>query len=70
MRAGAIEASPAGVGAVEVARRMLSEADVATIVRGEISERRTAAVAYEAAGHADRAAELAAEADALAVHLP
>lgn len=67
--AGAIEASPVGVGAAEVARRVLSEADVAAIVRAEIAERRAAADAYEAAGHGERAAELVAEADALAPYL-
>lgn len=51
--AGAIEASPVGVGAAEVARRVLSEADVAAIVRAEIAERRAAADAY--GGRARRA---------------
>jgi uncharacterized protein YqeY len=69
VRAGAIETSPVGVGAAEVARRELTEADVAAIVRGEVEERRAAAAAYQAAGRGDRAAELAAEADALTAHL-
>lgn len=68
-RAGAIETSPVGVGAAEVARRMLSEADVAAIVTTEISERRAAAATYELAGHSDRATRLVAEADALAMYL-
>ena len=65
VRAGAIEMSPVGLGAAEVARRE----QVAAIVRGEVEERRAAAVAYEAAGRGDKAAELTAEADALSVHL-
>lgn len=69
VRAGAIEASRVGVGAAEAARRELTEADVTAIVQTEISERRAAAAAYEASGHAERAAELLAEADALTAHL-
>lgn len=69
VRAGAIEASPVGLGAAEVARRELTAAEVAAIVRGEIAERRAAALGYEAAGRADKAAELAAEADVLAGYL-
>lgn len=68
-RAGAIEASRVGVGAAEAARRELTEADVMAIVQTEISERRAAATTYEASGHAERAAELLAEADVLAAHL-
>jgi uncharacterized protein YqeY len=69
VRAGAIELSPVGLGAAEVARRELTEDEVVAIVRGEVEERRAAAVAYEAAGRGDKAAELTAEADALSVHL-
>jgi hypothetical protein len=69
VRAGAIELSPVGPGAAEVARRELTEAEVAAIVRVEVEERRAAAAEYEAAGHGDRAAELTAEADALTAHL-
>jgi uncharacterized protein YqeY len=69
VRAGAIETSPVGVGAAEVGRRVLSEAEVTAIVRNEVSERRAAAAAYQASGHGERAAALVAEADALAAHL-
>jgi uncharacterized protein YqeY len=69
VRAGAIEMSPVGVGAAEVARRELTEAEIAAVVRGEVEELREAAVAYEAAGRGDKAAELTAEADALTAHL-
>ena len=68
-RAGAIEASPVGLGVTEVARRQLTEAEVSAIVRAEIETRREAAAAFEASGHGDRAAELTAGADALAAHL-
>ncbi|HEV2635738.1 MAG TPA: hypothetical protein VGX23_11365 [Actinocrinis sp.] len=68
-RAGAIEASAVGVGSTEAPRRALSEAEIAAIVQVEIAERRSAAAGYEAAGHADRAADLVAEADALAEYL-
>jgi hypothetical protein len=69
VRAGAIESSPVGPGATEVARRELTEPEVAAIVRGEIEERRTAAATYETANRPDRAAMLIAEADALTAHL-
>ena len=69
IRAGSIEASPVGLGVHEVARRHLTEDDVATIVRAEIAAHRAAAAANESSGHPDRAAELLAEADALAAHL-
>jgi hypothetical protein len=69
VRAGAIEMSPVGPGAAECARRELTEAEIAAIVRGEVEERRAAAAVYEEAGRGDRAAELAAEADVLTAHL-
>ena len=65
LRAGAIEAAPAGLGAAEAARRRLSEDEIVAIVRTEISERRAAAADYERAGRGERAAVLLAEADAL-----
>ena len=40
----------AGVGAAEVARRRLSEAQMAELVRGEIAEREGAADGYERVG--------------------
>jgi uncharacterized protein YqeY len=65
-RAGAIEASAVGIGVAEVARRDLTEADVAAIVEAEIAERRHAAQVYETSGHADKADELRAAATTLA----
>lgn len=41
--AGAIERSPVGVGSAEVARRELTEQDVAEIVRREVAERQATA---------------------------
>ncbi|MFL6113683.1 MAG: hypothetical protein ACJ786_20340 [Catenulispora sp.] len=66
VRAGAIESSPVGLGVAEAARRDLTEADVAAIVRAEIDERRRAVAVYERSGHADRAAESRTAADLLA----
>ena len=58
----AIEQSAVGVGAMEVARRDLSEDDVERIVRAEIAERESAADGYEASGRAEHAGRLRAEA--------
>lgn len=67
--AGAVEQSAVGLGAAEVARRELTEADIAGIVRAEIAERRSAAEEYERLGRADRAENLWAEAAALDTYL-
>ncbi|RMI28160.1 hypothetical protein [Streptomyces triticirhizae] len=64
-RAGAIEASPVGVGAAEAPRRALSEADVVAVVRAEIEEREAAAAQLTSPAHAERAARLHAEAEVL-----
>lgn len=69
LKAGAIESSAVGLGAAEVARRHLTESDIERIVRAEIDERHAAAAQYERVGHADRATDLLAEADALATHV-
>jgi uncharacterized protein YqeY len=66
----AIEQLPIGVGATEVARRVLTAADVERIVRDEVAEREAAAGEYERAGRTDRAEQLRAEARALAAHFP
>ena len=62
----ALEATPVGVGAREVARSELTEEDQERLVRAEIQERRTAAEIYEQGGQPERAQRLRAEADALA----
>jgi uncharacterized protein YqeY len=63
-----IESLPVGVGAAEVARRELTEADIERIVRAEIDERLTAADGYETAAP-DRAELLRTEARVLQEHL-
>ncbi|MFE3190203.1 hypothetical protein ACFXHA_14420 [Nocardia sp. NPDC059240] len=70
VRAGAIETSPVGLGAAEVARRTLTESDIEAIIRTEIDDRLTAAKEYDSlSGGTDRATLLRAEAAALTVHL-
>ena len=69
VRAGAIEASAVGIGALEAERRVLTEADVVAIVRAEIAERGRAAEVYETSGHPREAAELRSAAEALAAFL-
>jgi uncharacterized protein len=64
-RGGAIEASPAGLGAAEVSRRTLAEADVHRIVVAEIVERAEAARGYDDNGQPEGAAQLRAEAAVL-----
>jgi uncharacterized protein YqeY len=59
----------AGVGATEVERRSLSQAQMEAIVRTEIADRETAAAGYERAGQLDRAERLRAEAEVLLAHL-
>ncbi len=66
----AIERIPVGVGAAEVARRVLTEAQVEQIVRAEVAEREAAARDYDGAGRPDRAETLRGEAGVLAAHLP
>jgi uncharacterized protein YqeY len=65
----AIEQTPVGVGAADVARRVLTEEDIAGIVRDAIAEREEAAAGYERAGHGERAERLRAEAAVLFTYL-
>jgi len=60
-----IAGAAVGVGATEAARRELTLDDVHALLRGEVDERREAAVEIEGAGHLDRAAGLRREADVL-----
>jgi uncharacterized protein YqeY len=62
----ALEATPVGVGAREVPRRELDDAEVERLVRAEVTERREAARMWEDAGQPDQAERLRREADALA----
>ena len=59
----------AGVGAAEVERRSLSQAQMEEIVRTEIADRETAATGYERAGQLQHAERLRAEAKVLRSHL-
>jgi len=62
----ALEQTPVGIGAQEVARRKLSKEEVERRVRKEIDERETAARAYDQAGEQGRARRLRHEAKVLA----
>ncbi len=66
---GAIEQSPVGAGATEAARRALSEAEVADVVRAEMAELEAAARDYDRAARTDRAAAMRQRAAVLAAHL-
>jgi uncharacterized protein YqeY len=61
----AIEQSAVGVGAMEVARRELTDDDVEQIVRAEIDEREAAAAGYAQSGRTEQAEKLRAEAAVL-----
>jgi uncharacterized protein YqeY len=59
----------AGLGAAEAARRELTEADIAAIVSAEVSDRLSAADAYDRLDRADQSMRLRREADVLAALL-
>ena len=65
----AIEQIPVGVGAAEVERHALTDAQVDEMVRAEVAEREAAAAGYEKAGRAEQAQRLRAEAGVLSGHL-
>ncbi len=68
---GADPLGPAGaVGATDVPRRQLTEADLAQTVRVEITERLTAAGEYERLGQPERAERLRGEANVLGRFVP
>jgi hypothetical protein len=58
-----------GLAAAEAARRVLTEGEIAGIVRAEIVERETAARQYADTGHADRAVRLLRAAQVIRVAL-
>jgi uncharacterized protein len=62
---GAIANAVVGLGAAEVARRELSDAQIRELLRAEVDERMTAAQDFTAAGHLERAATLCTEAAVL-----
>lgn len=59
-----------GLGAADVERRHLTEADVRSIVENEVRERSVAAQEYERLGRTDFAGRLRAEAEVLSRCLP
>jgi uncharacterized protein YqeY len=61
----AIAGGVVGLGAVEVARRELSDAQIRELMHAEIEERLTAARDFTAGGHTERAETLRAEAAVL-----
>ncbi|MFF2808247.1 hypothetical protein ACFVT2_13960 [Streptomyces sp. NPDC058000] len=65
LRGMALEQSPVGAGATEVARRELSERTVVDVVRAEATERLEVAAQLTAPAHVDRATQLRAEAAVL-----
>jgi uncharacterized protein len=62
---GTIANAVVGLGAAEVARRELTDAQIRELMRAEIAERLTAAKDFTAGGHTERAASLEAEAAVL-----
>ncbi|MFJ8039702.1 hypothetical protein ACIRBX_04190 [Kitasatospora sp. NPDC096147] len=65
----AVELVPLGLGTAEAERRVLTEADVADVVRAELAEREDAAAEYERLERAEQAAVLRTEAALLARYL-
>jgi uncharacterized protein len=62
---GAIAASASGLGAAEVPRRVLTDAEIRTLLRAEVDERLVAADQMAAGGHRERATAVRAEAAVL-----
>jgi uncharacterized protein YqeY len=58
-----------GLGRSEVARRELSDGDIAALVRRQVDDRDDAANEYERLGQADAAATMRAEAAALRIYI-
>jgi uncharacterized protein YqeY len=65
LTSGTIAGAVVGLGAAEVARRELSDAEIRELVRTEVDERLTAARDFAACGRTERAATLRAEAAVL-----
>lgn len=66
VQAGVIAGGVAGLGAGEVARRVLSAEAVRAVVERELQERREAATTYSKLGQNDQAATLTLQAELLA----
>jgi uncharacterized protein YqeY len=67
--AGPIAHAVSGLGAGDVARRVLTELDVVAIVRSEVAEREAAALSYDRLGRTADADRLRSEANALRAQL-
>jgi uncharacterized protein YqeY len=65
-----VAGSSAGVGSSDVTRRVLSDAEIGTIIREEFDERWQAAAEYEKLGRVDAADALRREAAVLDRYLP
>jgi len=70
MGSGHIAGAAAGVGSSDVARRELSDADMAAIVKAQVEERLQAADQYEQLGRLDAAHRLKREAALLRAYVP
>ena len=64
--AGTIAGSVAGLGAAEVPRRTLTDAEIRTLLRTDVADRLAAAELMDAGGHSERATTVRAEAAVLA----
>jgi uncharacterized protein len=62
---GSVAGSVAGLGAAEVRRRVLTDAEIRILLRAEVDERLTAADQMATGGHGERAADVRAEAAVL-----
>jgi uncharacterized protein len=62
---GVVAGSVAGLGAAEVSRRVLTDAEIRTLLHAEVDERLKAADQMDTAGHGERAAAVRAEAEVL-----
>ena len=62
---GVVAGSVAGLGAAEVPRRVLTDAEIRTLLRAEVAERLTAADQMDRGGHGERAVAVRAEAEVL-----
>jgi hypothetical protein len=69
LASGPIAGAVVGVGAAEVPRRVVSEADVVAIVQAEIHERLAAAGQYDDLGRVNEAARLRSEVAVLTAYL-
>lgn len=64
-----VAGAAAGLGAAEAERRHLTDADLRSILEGEVRERSAAAREYEQLGRSDQAERLRAEAEVLSRYL-